>query len=688
MCLQHPPYGRTPSPTVPAPPPVPSALNDNKRSMPSIEPYHAAFCIVLFFSLVLFKRSSKHNKRRKQLLPKMVSAHVDNLCHGTRTVTSELADDPTKTPYKIFKELYEGKASEKSSDQSSDEEDLETDDLRRAKECGNWGGAEPSKLFLKIYHDALCALDRNPLGGVVSPPLMGSSGIVPLTIVAPLPVICRHMANCIVRAEKEVFLATNYWIYSDASTIITNALRELSRRAGARGEKVVVKVLYDRGDPKQVFDNHLNVDEKKYATGKVHLPASEEVPHLDMQVINYHRPIFGTFHAKFMIVDRRIGLLQSNNIQDNDNLEMMIHVQGPIVDSLYDTALISWGKTLEPSLPMLSSPAAAAAAAAAPSSASADDSGYEENGEPQHTIYDENYDSDIKGETRRVNARLNPLKGESRTTPVTRLLNHTHQASTIGDAPDEDQDIQMEPYILLPQHAPVPMALVNREPYGAPDRTSTIVPQDAAFLAAINHATHSIFIQTPNMNAEPLLEPLINAVRRGVIVTCYLCLGYNDAGQLLPFQNGTNEMISHRLYSSLDTDEEKSRLRVFNYVAKDQTQPIHNKFKKRSCHIKLMIVDEQVAIQGNGNLDTQSYYHSQEVNLLLDSPLICSTWLAAINRNQNTAKYGLVSPVDGCWHDPKTGELATGSLGLDPGKFSWARGAVGIVQRVRGTGGF
>jgi hypothetical protein len=29
-----------------------------------------------------------------------------------------------------------------------------------------------------------------------------------------------------------------------------------------------------------------------------------------------------------------------------------------------------------------------------------------------------------------------------------------------------------------------------------------------------------------------------------------------------------------------------------------------------------------------------------------------------------------------------------GSLGVDPGSFSWAKGAVGVVHRVRGTGGF
>ncbi|CAL5871539.1 uncharacterized protein PFLUO_LOCUS5792 [Penicillium psychrofluorescens] len=190
------------------------------------------------------------------------------------------------------------------------------------------------------------------------------------------------------------------------------------------------------------------------------------------------------------------------------------------------------------------------------------------------------------------------------------------------------------------------------------------------------------------MNAEPLLDPLLKAVRRGVTVTAYLCLGYNDAGELLPFQNGTNEMIANRLYSSLDTDEERSRLRIFYYVGKDQIQPIHNKFKRRSCHIKLMIIDEKVAIQGNGNLDTQSYFHSQEVNMLIDSEIVCKKWIEVINRNQNTAKYGASSTKDGCWHDPVTGEIPNGSIGTDPGHFSWARGIVGAVQRVRGAGGF
>lgn len=306
-------------------------------------------------------------------------------------------------------------------------------------------------------------------------------------------------------------------------------------------------------------------------------------------------------------------------------------------------------------------------------------------------------------------------------------LDTTLQPDTTGDAPDSDQNPVFSPYLKLPPHEPFAMAMVNREPFGckcsrvststdatsipdtvqAPKHSSISTPQNVAWISAINEAQKSILIQTPNMNAEPLLEPLLNAVRRGVTVTCYLCLGYNDAGELLPFQNGTNEMIANRLYNSLESDEEKSHLRICYYVGKDQTCPIHNSFKKRSCHIKLMIVDEQIAIQGisttnldlgifnlanlvagNGNLDTQSFFHSQEINLLIDSAMVCRAWTQLINGNQNTAKYGAASTKDGCWHDPKTNEMPAGSMGPVPGHFSWAKGVVGAIQRVRGVGGF
>lgn len=69
----------------------------------------------------------------------------------------------------------------------------------------------------------------------------------------------------------------------------------------------------------------------------IRLPKPGEIPHLDLKAISFHLPLLGTLHAKFMVVDRKIAVIESNNMEDNDNLEMMTHVDGPIVDSIYDT---------------------------------------------------------------------------------------------------------------------------------------------------------------------------------------------------------------------------------------------------------------------------------------------------------------------------------------------------------------
>lgn len=656
---------------------------------------------------------------------------------------------------------------------------------------------------------------------MVSPSLMGSSGVIPLTIIAVVPEIMKHMANMIVRAEKEVYLATNYWISSVASQYITDAMKELSRRAGLRGERVVFKMIYDRGSPKQLFEPHYKVSEKEYTGKAVAIPASNEIPNLDLEVMNYHQPMLGTFHCKYMIVDRKQAILQSNNIQDNDNCEMMIHLEGPIVDSLYDMALISWNKTFEPPLPSSNSPAAQGGLStfnvesfrglfgrkqdirqehpkingyevnrfgvatsntqtATSDTGVVDDQsgpsitvnvlhplnsmiaphdtsiGVPQNGQPkqlnvapttqtgqelavidldlnhpqraiasqgarpaevraerttdsallgeveaQHhlimsadvpssvssginskasnqgpdsrtaeylrsgvqaipqsqiekpftnarlmTFTADNpcYDVDIAGEVARVQSSVTPHEGLTRMQTVTQLLNHTRNPSFKGNAPECLKYEEMTPYIPHPVHEPFPIAMVCREPYGKPSHDSVYTPQNEVWLSAMRNAKKNVFIQSPTLNAEPLVPAIIEACERGVDVYCYICLGYNDTGELLPRQGGTNEMIANQLYTTL-SDKAKKNLHWFWYIGKDQTRPIVAKKKKRSCHIKVMIVDEQIGIQGNGNQDTQSWYHSQEINVMFDSALVCRAWIDGLRRNQNTHLYGQVSQV-------------------------------------------
>lgn len=393
---------------------------------------------------------------------------------------------------------------------------------------------------------------------MVSPSLMGSCGTIPLTVISVcvlshlplliplltsqrLPDIVRHMANVIVRAERDVFLATNYWQDSVASKYITNAIRELDRRAGARGTRVVLKILYDRGSLKQLYQPHIVVPEKEFTGKNINLPHPSEIPNIDVEVMNFHTPLLGTFHAKYMVVDRKIALLQSNNVQDNENLEMLIHLEGPIVDSLYDMALLSWHKAPDPPLPTLDSPAASQRV----------------NGQPQaqhiswkgavlleHTADDPHYDDDIAGEVARSQASLAPKPGRTHLQAVTRLLNHTVHENFPADpnAPPCPPGPLMTPYIAHPASAPYPMALVNRAPYGPPTHNSVSTPQNAAWLSALRNAKHSVHIVSPTLNASPLVPAILAACERGVDVYCYVSLGYNDAvrPRFPPPQNNTS----------------------------------------------------------------------------------------------------------------------------------------------------
>ncbi|KZM28217.1 catalytic [Ascochyta rabiei] len=635
----------------------------------------------------------------------VISNKLHRYCTDSASITSELAQLPSKEPTHLADKLYGGEHLAITERKPSHfQHPASQAELVRAQECGNWGESQPSELFLQCFHAALCSLEHDPLAGMVSPSLMGSNGVFPITVVAPVPDICRHMANLIVRAEKEVFLATNFWIASGAASIITDAIKELSRRAGERGERAVVKIMYDRGNIKQVIDNHQMMSVEQYTAKAVKLPAPEEIPNIDMEVQNYHRPMLGTFHSKFMVVDRRMAVVQSNNIQDNDNLEMMTHLEGEIVNSIYDTALIAWARALNPPLPSLNTPATNAHVAMFhdPSFRSLFDeqgnlrmrhdsfskSDLESRNESLPLPDRENraHDPDIGADFERMQAVLSPSDGETRVNAVTRHLNLATKLDRKGTAPDCGAEDDMIPIFPHKPHAPFPMALVNRRPWGALNHQCVNVPQNEAWLAAIRSAQRTIFIQTPNLNAAPLLPALREAASRGIEVTYYVCLGYNDAGELLPFQGGNNEMVANEMYQELN-EEQKRNLRIHYYVAKGQVFPIHNKFKARSCHIKIMIVDEHVGIQGNGNQDTQSWFHSMEVNIMIDSQQVCQDWMKQLRRNQNTHLYGLASQEDGIWRDKDGKEVADG-IGKDLGKFSWAKGMIGAIQRVRGVGEF
>lgn len=57
---------------------------------------------------------------------------------------------------------------------------------------------------MQMFADCLLTLQRDPLAGLVSPPLIGSEGTIPLSIVSVIPDIMNHYYEVIIRAEHEV----------------------------------------------------------------------------------------------------------------------------------------------------------------------------------------------------------------------------------------------------------------------------------------------------------------------------------------------------------------------------------------------------------------------------------------------------------------------------------------------------
>lgn len=119
-----------------------------------------------------------------------ISDEFLKLYNAPESVSSVLAQDPTISPEEAWKKLYGHHAGKPKGPHSIHEAGKHTpsdeEGLQKAAECGHWGPTQPSKLFLQMYHDAINSLEENPAHGVVSPSLMGSCGVLPLTIISTL----------------------------------------------------------------------------------------------------------------------------------------------------------------------------------------------------------------------------------------------------------------------------------------------------------------------------------------------------------------------------------------------------------------------------------------------------------------------------------------------------------------------
>jgi len=422
----------------------------------------------------------------------------------------------------------------------------------------------------------------------------------------------RYYYHIIVHAQKEILFATCWWEKGDTASIICNALRDLSKRAAQEKRHVIVKLLIDRFTKHNLVHAHAILPSEHWE--HCNIPKADELPFVLLEVNTSHRLIVGASHSKFLIVDRKIALLNSNNIYDRPNLEMMIHYEGDVVNSFYDIFLISWQIPFNPRLVCLQEE----------SLASRDFHFFTKNA---LVLEDDNAQSTavLAKTTTEIVSNLTGLQATPHLqSPLTARLNQFARSDSTADSNLNFQQLQnlsadFSPYIFHTAHQPFPIAFVNRTAHGKPGHTDKNNPQNAAWLGAFQYAQKSIFIQTPNFNATLAIDGVLAACRRGIKVTLWLDLGYNDRKEGHgTFQGGTNEHVVKKLWKELkDNDDEAVRknLEIFWYTAKDQTHPRHFSEHKRNCHVKFMAIDDQVAIMGSGNMDTQSWLHSEVRNI-------------------------------------------------------------------------
>jgi phosphatidylserine/phosphatidylglycerophosphate/cardiolipin synthase-like enzyme len=213
----------------------------------------------------------------------------------------------------------------------------------------------------------------------------------------------------------------------------------------------------------------------------------------------------------------------------------------------------------------------------------------------------------------------------------------------------------------------VPMLLIGRpavENWVAKDTDNS---QDRVFVALFNHAQRSIRAVSPNLSAPPVIQALVNACRRGVRVELLLSKGFNQAKTELPFGGGPNDEAVAKLEDEVRALGKSQQLDVRWESDDGLTPTVGNGLG--AAHAKFTSVDGQVAVVGSTNLDVQSWYHSREIDAVIDDAAVTKAWDEQVFRPRFEQGLGVDS--------------AAGKLGSnEPKSLKWRleRAVFGAVQ--------
>jgi phosphatidylserine/phosphatidylglycerophosphate/cardiolipin synthase-like enzyme len=168
-----------------------------------------------------------------------------------------------------------------------------------------------------------------------------------------------------------------------------------------------------------------------------------------------------------------------------------------------------------------------------------------------------------------------------------------------------------------PSHQPgdVPIIAVPRTKATVYD-FDTNNPQAIAWLTAMNRATSTIHVESPNVNSGDFRNAVVRAVQRGVTVRLITSLGFNDF--TADPAGGDNMEVLGRLRQEIRATApwyaENFQLR---WYSKDGQEPVFGN-RSHASHTKYLTTDARIGIVGSGNQDKYAWNASQEFNVLID----------------------------------------------------------------------
>lgn len=166
-------------------------------------------------------------------------------------------------------------------------------------------------------------------------------------------------------------------------------------------------------------------------------------------------------------------------------------------------------------------------------------------------------------------------------------------------------------------------------------------PQNAAFLSLLYNAKSHINIVSPSLNSIDIMNGMLDAMRRGVNINFLLNRNYENMPAFFLREKGTNQMAAGwmaRERSKLVKKYGEDKIGQFNlrwFVNRGgftSGREHGGKVKKGTMkqwnhnHTKFMIADNRVAIIGSGNMDSQTWFHSGETNIVIDDQEVATRW--------------------------------------------------------------